>query len=344
MNLVKVNPVTEQVFVAQREALGTVAFDDDLTVQVFPPYPGKIFRHLHEVGDSVRQGEALYTLTSPDLVQAESTLISTAGVRELTTHALERAKALVAVRGLAEKDYQQAVSDQQAAEGAYQAARKALWIFGKTEVELDRILSSREVDSVLSVPSPLTGRVTVVSMAAAVGTFVQPGTAPAPYGVSDLSTLWLLANVAEGDIPRLHLGAAVEVHVAALPGRVFQGRIDKIGAAVDPGTHRIQVRTVLHDPKHELYPGMMATFVIRTGGDMHSVGLPLSAVVREGDGSYSAWVATGAHHFVRRSVQVGQQQGDTVQILTGIQVGEKVATEGAIFLSNALAVRSASGD
>lgn len=340
---VRVGQALTRSFVAESEALGSIDFDDDLTVQVFPNYSGKILRHVHELGDEVRQGETLYTIDSPDLIQAEATLISTAGVCALTTHALDRARQLLALQSLAEKDFQQAQADQQTAEANYQAARRALHLFGKSEADMDHILASRQIDSVLSVLSPLSGRVSVVALSAAAGTLVQPGVAPAPYAVSDLTALWLLANVAEADIPSLRVGAKVEIRVQAYPNKTFQAKIDKIGVALDPNTHRLTVRCVLRDKNHELHPGMMAAFTLHTGADSLSVAIPQGGLVREGDGSYSVWVMTEPRHFERRKIEVGVQQGDWVQILTGVNQGEMVVTEGAIYLSNALAVSSDSG-
>ncbi|MBY0579286.1 MAG: efflux RND transporter periplasmic adaptor subunit [Burkholderiales bacterium] len=333
---VKVGAVVAHPFTVQREAVGNIAFDDDMTVQVFPPYPGKIIERHREIGDTVKKGDVLFVINSPDLVQAESNLITTAGVKELTTRALDRAKDLLAARGIAQKDYQQAVSDQQGAEGAYNAARNALHIFGKSDAEIDRIVAERKVDSALPVPSPISGQVTVIAMAASVGTFVQPGTAPAPYAVSDLSTMWMVANVPESDIPLLHQGEAVEVKVMAYPDKVFHAKITKIGAMVDPNTHRIQVRTEVRDPGHELHAGMFATFLIRMGNAVRSAAAPLDGVVREGDGTNTVWVTTDRRRFTRRTVKLGVQQDGMDQIIEGLKPGELIATDGAIFLSNAL--------
>lgn len=344
MASVKVEPAVVRVFRIEREAMGSIAFDDELTVQVFPNYQGKILQHRRELGDDVHQGDVLYTLESPDLIQAESTLLATAGVRELTTRALDRARQLLALQGLAEKDYQQAVSDQQTAEASYQAARRVLHVFGKSEAQVEHLLATKQLDSVLPVLSPLTGKVSVVAMSAAVGTFVQPGSAPAPYAVSDLSTLWMLANVAESDVPLLKVGEAVQVRVLAFPNRIFQATIAKLGVVVDPNTHRLPVRCVIHDAKHELHPGMMASFTIRAGADQTSVALPLGGLVREGDGHYSAWVEVAPQRFERRQVQVGEQQDGRMQIFSGLQPGERVATDGAIFLSNAFAVAADAGN
>ncbi len=323
-------------FSLSRDAVGNIAFNDERTVQVFTPYPGRIIFLARHQGDEVRKGDTLYAIDSPDLAQAESAAISAAGVYKLTTDALERAKALLAVRGLAQKDYQQAVSDQQAAEGAYHAARRTLRIFGKSEQEIDRIVSTRQVDSRLNVGCPLDGKVTVVSRSAAIGTLVQPGNPPAPYTVSDLSTLWMIANVAESDLPLVRVGEEVDVKVMAYPGRIFHAKVDNIGVQVDLNTHRAPVRCVIRDPRQELQPGMFASFAIRTGSGKEFVAVPEDGVVREADGSMSVWVTTDRKHFSRRKVKIGVEQGGLDQVLEGLKAGELVATEGAIFMSNAI--------
>ena len=327
-------PVAERSFNMQREAIGNIAFNDELTVQVFPPYQGKITALFARAGDTVAKGAPLFTIDSPDLVTAESTLISTAGTLNLTTRVLERAKQLFAVQGIAQKDLDQAVSDQQAAEGAHKAARDALRIFGKTDAGMNRIVAERKVDSVLMVRSPINGRITARS--AAPGLLVQPGTVPAPYTVADVSTVWMLANVAETDIPVLRRGQDVQVSVQAYPGRVFHARITNIGASVDPNTHRVAVRSEVSDPRNELRPGMFATFLIRTGNTARTTAVPAAGVVREGDGTWTIWVTTDRKRMVKRVVTVGMQQDGYWQIVQGVEPGELVATEGALFLNNAL--------
>jgi len=330
----KVQPALERVFTIQRDAVGTIDFNQEMSVAVFPPTPGKIISLFARAGDDVIQGTALYTIDSPDLVQAGQSLIASAGVLYLTTRVLERAKQLYAAQGLAQKDLDQAVSDQQAADGAHKAARDAVRIFGKTDADIDRIIADRRIDPVLVVRSPITGRVTARN--AAPGVLVQPGTAPAPYTVADLSTVWMLANVAETDFPLLRLGEAVVVSVKAYPGRTFHGRIVNIGAAVDPTTHRVSVRSEIADPDHELRPGMLAIFVIQTGRAVRSPAVPLKGVVREGDGTMTVWVTTDRRRLVKRTVTVGLEQDGFDQILDGLRPGELVATDRALFLNNAL--------
>ena len=126
----------------------------------------------------------------------------------------------------------------------------------------------------------------------------------------------------------------------AYPGRLFRGRIVNIGASVDPNTRRVSVRSEVRDPKHELRSGMFATFVIRTGMAVRSPAVPLNGVIREGDGTMAIWVTTDRKRLVKRTVKVGLEQDGFDQILEGLQPGELVATEGALFLSNALTAAS----
>ena len=330
---VSITPVAERTFTIESTAVGTIDFNEDMTAQVSSPYQGRVVQLFAKAGDDVKKGQTLFTIDSPDLVQAESTLISTAGMRALTTSVLNRAKELYAVQGLAQKDYEQAISDQQAAEGAFNAARNAVRIFGKTEPETDRIVRERRIDARMPVNSPISGRVTARN--AAPGTLVQPGATPAPYTVADLSTKWMLANIAEADMPLLHLGQAVDVKLMAYPGRTFHAKITNIGASLDPNTHRVTVRSEIRDPKDELHPQMFATFTVHTGGSVRSVAVPYGGVVREGDGIMTVWVTTDRHRFIQRIVKPGLQQDGYDQILEGLKPGELIAGDGALFISNA---------
>jgi cobalt-zinc-cadmium efflux system membrane fusion protein len=273
IKMIDVGTVSERRFALKTDAIGSIDFNEDLATQVFPPYQGRIVKLFAKLGDNVKQGDTLFTIQSPDLIQADSTLIAAAGVLDLTTRALARAKELYSVQGIAEKDLQQAISDQQSADGAFRAARNAVEVFGKTPAEIDHMVKMRTIDPFLVVPSPITGHITARN--AAPGLFVQPGNSPAPYSVADISKVWMNANVAESDMPVVQKGQKIEVSVMALPGRVFNGEISTVGLNVDPQLHRGMVRAEVEDPKHELLPGMLASFVIITGQPVSAPAVPL---------------------------------------------------------------------
>lgn len=334
LRMVGIDPVTERPFSQRAEAVGSIDFNEDLATPVFTAYPGRIVRLSARLGDTVAQGETLFTIESPDLIQADSTLIAAAGVLDLTTRALERARKLYEVQGIAAKDLQQAVSDQQTAEGAFKAARNAVEVFGKSAIEIDRMVKTRTIDPDLVVRSPISG--TVTARNAAPGLFVQPGNPPAPYSVADVSRVWMNASVTESDMPRVAKGQRIEVTVMAFPGRRFNGQISAVGSTVDAQLHRGMVRAEVQDPNHDLLPGMFASFVILTGTAVNAPAVPLDGVVREGDGTLTVWVTTDRHHFTRRTVRVGLQRDGFDQIVEGVRPGELIVTKGAVFLDNVL--------
>jgi membrane fusion protein, heavy metal efflux system len=336
---VKVEPVEEHEFPVEKEAVGSIDFNEDMETQVFTPYQGKIIGLFAAIGDDVKKGQTLFTIDSPDLLAAESNLIAAAGVMELTTRNLARLRELYKTRAVSQHDLEQAVSDQQTAEGALRAARDSVRIFGKSDAEIDRIVADRLADPTLVVPSPISGRIT--ARTAAPGLLVQPGSAPPPYVVADINTMWMLANVVEIDSPAFRVGQPVKVSLSAFPDRVFDGKITTIGASVDPNTRRVLVRSEINDPQHQLRSGMFGNFVISIGAPVRSPAVPLAGVVREGDGTQTVWVTADRRRFTRRTVKIGQPSDGYRQILEGLVVGELVATEGAIFLSNMLTIAGA---
>jgi membrane fusion protein, heavy metal efflux system len=334
MGLIRVGPVDTRDFEILKTAVGTIDFNENMSVQVFSQYPGKILKAFYNVGDEVQRGDVLFTIDSPDLLQAESTLLAAAGVLELQKRVLARVTGLLKSGGSAQKDVDQATSDQQTAEGNFKAAKDAVRIFGKADAEIDQILNSRKIESTLVVPSPISGR--VVTRNAAPGLLTQPGTPPAPFQVADVSTMWMIANVIETDAPAFKVGQPVEARVPAYPDKTFKGHVTNVGSIIDPNTRRQLVRSEIEDPEHLLRSGMYASFVIRVGDPVRSLAVPEPGVVREGDGTMTVWTTRDSRHFVKRIVQTGIRQDGWVQILEGLQPGETVVTDGAVFLSNKL--------
>jgi cobalt-zinc-cadmium efflux system membrane fusion protein len=339
LSAVKVESVEVRDFPRAKDAIGSINFNEELSVQVFTPYAGRIIGLFTSVGDDVKKGQTLFTIDSPDLLQAESTLIAAAGVLDLTTRNLARLKELYTTRAVSQRDLDQGTSDQQTAEGNLRAARDSVRLFGKTDEEINRIITERKADPTLVVPCSIDGRVTARN--AAPGLYVQPGNAPAPFTVTNIDTMWMLANVAENDSPDFQVGQPVQVRIGAFPERLFDGTITTVGSIVDPNTRRVLVRSEIKDPQHELRSGMFANFTIYVGAPVRSPSAPLNGVVREGDGSQTIWVTADRRRFTRRTVKIGDQHDGYRQILDGVRPGELVATEGAIFLSNILATASA---
>ena len=176
----------------------------------------------------------------------------------------------------------------------------------------------------------------MVASAGVPGLFVQPGNAPAPLTVADLSTKWMVANFVEADSAALKSGQDVSAQVLAIPNLTFHSRVSAVYENIDPSTRRFAIRAEISDPNNILRPGMFANMSIVTGEAVEAVALPVDGVVREGDGTMTAWVTENGSHFTQRVVKVGMQQDGLDQIIDGIRAGETVVTEGAVFLNNIL--------
>ena len=335
LDLLRIEPIATRTFDIKSEVVGYVDFDQDKQVQVFTQFQGRILATFGRLGDAVKAGEVLYTIDSADLLQAEAMLIQTSGVLDLTKMTLTRARRLVPAGGGPQKDVDQATSDQQTAEGNFQAARNALLnLYGKTDADVDRIVRERKAESTLLVKSPIDGIISARN--AAPGLFVQSGAAPAPYTVASNVDKWLNATVSEIDVAKIRIGDRIEASVYGLSGRVFQGTVTVLGASIDPATRRLTVRSQLSDPDGVLKPGMFATVAIQTAPARRALALPSTGVVREGDGAMTVWVTTDRRHFTQHIVQVGLQDNGIDEITSGLRQGELVVVDGAIFVSNML--------
>jgi cobalt-zinc-cadmium efflux system membrane fusion protein len=263
---------------------------------------------------------------------ASSALLAAQATEVANKKALDRANTLHGTQGISDQNVEAAVSAEAQSNAAFQAARDALGVFGKSP---DAVLGSHKVDPLLVVRSPIAGRVTARN--AQPGLLVQPASATAPFTVADSSRLWMVATAAESDSSKFHVGQPVDVTVPALPGVTLRGRIDTVGASVDPNTHTVQLRSTIDDPQHLLRANMLATFAVHTGNAVRALALPVDGVVREGDGTMTTWVTTDGKHFTQRVVHVGLMRDGYDQIVDGLSAGEHVVTKGAIFLDNMLA-------
>ena len=245
----------------------------------------------------------------PAIVQAESTLLGAAATLKLTRKELRRARLLYDSQGVSGREVEQATSDEQTAAAALAAARAALHALGKGDAQIDRLIATGHIDG--------------------------PGAARA-------GSQWVEANVFEADIGLIHPGESVHVAVTAYPARIFTGRVYRIYATVDPNLHRQTVRCEVSDPKGDLRPGMLATVTIELGPPMQALAIPADGVVREGDGTLTAWVTSDRRHFTQRVIKTGLREDGQVQVLAGLRPDDLVVTRGAIYLDNM--INAASGD
>jgi cobalt-zinc-cadmium efflux system membrane fusion protein len=344
---IRIEPVRLQSFRHERTAVGRIAFNEDRLTAIFAPFQGRIIRLIAKPGDVVQPGSLLVVIDSPDLVQANADLIAASVAAKKAQNQVVQAQNVAKRKQLlyeagagAYQDWEQAESDRRnaqhdltTAEGQRDAARSHLRApFGKSDAEIARIEATHEVDRIARIVSPIAGTVTARKLGP--DQFVRADNTDPMFSVADVSSMWLVANIAEIDIPLIAVGQAIAVEVMAFPGKVFQARVTYVGAAVDPAVRRLTVRAEISNPDGTLKPDMFATFRITTGAPTESPGVPVGAVVREGDGTMTVWVTTDRRRLVKRTVTVGLQQQGTDQILGGLRPGDLVVTESALFLGN----------
>jgi cobalt-zinc-cadmium efflux system membrane fusion protein len=340
-----VSAVQMRDFHAETSATGHIAFNEDLTTPVFAPWSGHVLRLLAKPGDIIAKGAPLIELDCPELAQAEADLWAAVPPVTKASAALEHARRnqerqqkLYEQQAVALKDWEQAQADTKGAESdlavaqaTLAAARAKLQLFGKDEADITRIESGRQLDRVIRIVAPLAGTITARKVGP--GQFVRTDAADPLFTITDLSSLWMLADVYESDAPHVAVGQAVQVRLMALPGEVFTARIDYIAPAVDATTHRLPVRCVLVNPDRGLKSDMFASFTITTSPIARSPAVDDRAVVR--DGSHQmVWVATAERTFAAREVATGLRQEGTVQIISGLAPNDRVVSDGALFLMN----------
>ena len=327
------------------EATGKVAFNDEASTPVLSPYTGRVVELLAKPGDTVRKGEPLFTIDTPDIVDAEGDFLNgraaevkAKAVLAQAQRTRERTARLVAGEAAAQRDLEQAQtdvisaeSDLRAAQAQVEAARQRLLAFNLTAAEVEQLGEGRRLNRVTRVLAPIGGA--VVARQVGPGQYVRPDSGVALFTIADLSTMWLIAQVYEAQIPMVQLQEPVKVQVTALPGTSFPARVSYLGPSVDPATRRVLVRCVVQNSRGMLRPEMFATFRFEeTKAELLTV--PESAVVQEG-GLQVVWLLSADNRFERRIVQTGRRVAGLVEIRSGLREGEKVIMEGALFLSRA---------
>jgi cobalt-zinc-cadmium efflux system membrane fusion protein len=267
LGAVKIEPVGTYSFFLEREAVGNVSFDEDTPV-----------------------------------VQAEAALVAAAAAFARSRKELVRVQDLGAAHGIAQKEVEGAIADEQTAAATLKSARDALRAVGKTDSQIDRIIATGRFDRAAKIR------------------FAK----------------WVVANVNESDSSLVRVGQAVSVKVVPYPARLYSGSLSNIYATIDPNTHRMTARAQVADPQDQLRPGMLADVTIRIGGPVDSPAVPTTAVVREGDGTMVAWVTGDRRHFAQRPLKLGVQSDGRYQVLEGLRSDDLLVVEGGVFLSNLL--------
>jgi cobalt-zinc-cadmium efflux system membrane fusion protein len=319
-DFMKVETVQEASGASSISLPGRVSFDEDHTQRVASPIDGRAVSILVKAGDRVRSGQPLVQLSSPNvgLVQADAQKAMTdLSVAEKAT---ERVHKLQAEGAVAEKEVAQSEGDLRKARADYARATAQLKSLGVSP-------SDPAVNAALR--AQITG--VVIERNVLVGQEVRADQATPLLTISSLDTVWVLADAYEQDLGLIAEGDAVMIQVPAYPGEKFAGKVGHIGEVVDSATRTVKIRCIVPNKDHRLKPEMFAKVEVSDGGHRKVMTVASKAVLTDGDKTYVI-VATEGNVFRIRRVDVGPESDGRVRVLGGITPGEKIVTEGAIFM------------
>lgn len=295
-------PVTRRSLGGSVETNGVVAEDEGRVHAVNAKFSGYIEKLFADrTGQSVRRGQPLLSIYSPDLVATE---------REYLL-AIENARAL---SGSSSSD---TATD---ARALLEATRQRLRLWDIPDSEIDRIERSRQVSKDLILPSPVSG--IVLKKDALPGLAITAGMPL--YTIADLSTVWVLADVYQSEMPMVSTGNAAQISASSLPGETLRGRVEFVYPTLSEETRTVKVRVVLPNPNGLLKPGMYVR-VSLAGRGREALSVPRSALIPTGERQI-AFVETSPGVYAPREVKTGVQGRDFVEVVSGLAQGETVVT------------------
>ncbi len=311
------------------QATGTVAFDGDRATQVIAPFSGPVARILVELGAAVRRGQPLAVTVSPDFAAAVSAYRKAEATARNAARISTLDQQLFASDGIARRDVEQAETDAISAAADRDAAVQQLRSLGVGERAIADLRAGRDAAPPQGViRSPLTG--TVVERLITPGQLLQAGATPC-FTVADTSTVWVMAEIFESDLPFVALGDPAEV-TSATAGISRAGTVDNISALVNPDTRAVAVRVVTPNPDGALKKDMYVRVAIRSRRPTTGIMVPVSALLRDDDDLPFVFVENADGSFGRHRVTLGERAGDRQEISAGLAPGERVVVEGGLFM------------
>ena len=306
---------------------GSVAYNAFKTTPVFSAIGGPVHEILVAPGESVRAGQPLLTVNSPDYSVARSAYMKARAAFLLSEKTYARAQDLYSHGAIAESDLQLAESNRIQSQADLQSTEDAL-----------RVLGLRDPEALVKNPVKTTAQIPVLAPVAGeiVDRLVGPGQlllvgATQVFTISDVSTVWVLVNIYQGEMAYVHEGDAVEVTTESYPD-VFHGKISYIAPALDPNTRTLQARVVTSNPGKKLKKDMYVNATVQAGGINNALTVPDSSVLRDTESQPFVYVQTGSNQFARRLVKIGDSRNGRTQIIDGLKENERVVGDGGLFL------------
>src|SRR5512141_597476 len=326
---IQIITVAANLFQPSVDVTGTVAFNGDRSTQVISPVSGPVAALLVQVGTRVARGTPLATVASPDFANAVAAYRKAESTYRNLQRIADQDVQLFKTDAIARRDVEQAQTDASAAAADRDAALQQLRSLGVDSRAIQQVIANPAVQTIPAViRSPIEG--TVVERLITPGQLLAAGTTPAFTG-ADLSTVWVMANVFEGDLATVHRGQLATVSSSVSPAP-FTGTVDYVSALVDPTSRATAVRLLVRNRDELLKRDMYVRVSIRANVSRNGILIPSAAVQRDDENLPFVFVETANGTFARRHVTLGAHVGDNYEVLSGLTPGEKVVTDGALFV------------
>jgi membrane fusion protein, heavy metal efflux system len=298
-------------------------------VVVTPLVAGRVTKVGPALGDRVRPGQTLVEIYSPALAEAQTRYVSAKAMLDAHDRELQRAQKLVEIGAASRQELEKIHAEHAAQTAATQSARSQLELLGVSASALDTMASGHSVSASTNVPAPIDGVVT--ERGANVGLNVDPATKL--FTVVDLSTVWVVADLYEKDFSRIRVGSKATITTSARPDFTLRGRVSYIDPQVSADTRTAKVRIEVPNPGGELRLGMYADVVVAGAPGTSTPRVPRNAMQNVGDRTvvYLANLKEPGK-FVEREVRLGQASGEQVDVVSGVQPGDVVVTDGSFFV------------
>jgi cobalt-zinc-cadmium efflux system membrane fusion protein len=315
--------IEEEDFQREMTTAGTVKAIPNLYAEIAPPFSGRVTKVYLRLGMKTEPGTPLFEMVSPEFTDAQKLFFQAKSELENAKLTLKRQRDLKAAGVGAERDLEEAETNYQVKEKEYLNAVASLKIFG---VNVDNLVLGQP----LVITSPIHG--IVIDNEVVNGHYIRADDPPHAK-VAELSKVWVTGMVKEKDIRFIHELDAAEIMVAAYPGRKIIGKVYHIAEIVDEETRSVRVLIECDNTDHTLKPGMYATVKFIDSPEK-TILAPAKAVLQFNDKSL-VFVETNKGQYIRRFVETGVTVNDRIQIISGLNPGEVIISEGAFYLLEA---------
>ncbi|MEO8190081.1 MAG: efflux RND transporter periplasmic adaptor subunit [Acidobacteriota bacterium] len=318
---------------------GSLTYDENKVSKVGPRIGGRVSRILVDFGQSVRSGQVLAEIDSPELGQALADWRKARSGFNVRQKDFERARKLIDGKAISQGEFLSREGEFTVAKSEMENADSKLHLYGLSHSDLENLTRGGEVSSKFPLKSPLAGK--VIERQINPGEVVESG--KPLFTIGNTQTLWLIAQLYEKDLARVKPGQLVDVSTDAYPNSIFKGTINYVGDQVETATRTVRARAIIPNPGGELKPGMFVEARLTVSSLEPVLKVPSSAL-QEIDKLPTVFVQVSPEQFEPRTVELGRIGRTSTEIRKGVKAGDRVVTEGSLTMKAQLLKSALGGD